>query len=138
MSMQDGQGLNDLIQKELHGIDSTQIQDSCQSLEERILAMLGSSEARNAQEPPEEEEQGDDNEKHQNLKKALKGAMETGGFSLRGGVLGNMWSRDLQRDDALRNNYEKCKATQISAIFVKHGVPTSGIQCSRPRKRRPS
>ena len=117
MSMQDGQGLNDLIQKELHGIDSTQIQDTCQSLEERILAMLGSSEARNAQEPPEEEEQGDDNEKNQNLKKALKGAMETGGFSLRGGVLGNMWSRDLQRDDALRNNYEKCKGYKDQRNF---------------------
>ena len=113
--MQYGQGLNDLIQKELHGIDSTQIQDTCQSLEERILAMLGSSEARNAQEPPEEEEQGDDNAKDQNLKKALKGAMETGGFSLRGGVLGNMWSRDLKRDDALRHNYEQVQRLHRSA-----------------------
>jgi hypothetical protein len=84
--------------------------------------MLKSSETRNEQEPPEEEEQGDDNEKDQRLKKSLKGAMETGGFSVRGGVLGNMWSRDLKRDDALRNNYEKCKrlrrAAQFSASMV--------------------
>ena len=72
--MQDGQGLNDLIQKELHGIDSTQIQDTCRSLEERILAMLGSSEARNAQEPPEEEEQGDDNENKPKLEESTQGS----------------------------------------------------------------